>query len=100
MHIRDNLQARVALGCPVFQSELKRGVHAIASSPDGHCIAVLTKDYKVLIYDKVKEKTFEIQKIQESFFSSANVSLESLLSNRSRRKGDDSTEQFKIYISN
>ena len=79
---------------------MKRGVHAIATSPDGHCVALLTKDFGVLVHDKVKEKTFQIARIQESFFTTANVSLENLLSNKTRRRGDDPTESFKIYVSN
>lgn len=60
MHIRDNLQARVALGCDSFQNEIRRGIHAISTSPDGHCIAIMTLDFAILVHDKIKERTASI----------------------------------------
>ena len=60
MHIRDNLKARTPLGCPVFQDAMSNGVMAIATSPDGHSVAILTKNFDVLIHDKVREKTFKV----------------------------------------
>ena len=68
-HIRDNLQARMPLGCSVFQRELKRGVYAITTSPDGHCVAILTHDLGVLVYDKIKESTKSLQPIDPSFYT-------------------------------
>ena len=65
MFIRDNLQARspLAADCALFQNEVKRGVHAINTSPDGHSVAILTLDFYVLIHDKISEKTFRVKRI-------------------------------------
>ena len=68
MHIRDNLKARKPLGCPAFQSEMRRGVLAITTSPDGFCVAVLTIECAILVHDKVKEKTFKIQPFDMASF--------------------------------
>ena len=52
--IRDNLRARAPLGCPTFDSEMSRGVLAITTTPDGHCIAIFTQNYSVLVRDRVR----------------------------------------------
>lgn len=92
MHIRDNLKARVPLGCPSFQDSIAKGILAITCTPDGHSVAILTRNFTVMIYDKVKEKTYKTAKIDEEYFDEKHV--EEIFEQLKINKGNGSTDRF------
>ena len=52
---------------------------AITPSPDEHIIGILTKNLKVLIYDKLSGKTFSIPQIDSKFFDPTELTFEVML---------------------
>ncbi len=57
---------------------------AINVSPDGHSVAIMTRDFGVLVHDKVKEKTFSVAKIDDEYFGNRMFDY----------------DKFMIYVSN
>lgn len=47
---------------------MAKGILTITCTPDGHSVAILTTHFTVLIYDKVKEKTYKTGKIGHDYF--------------------------------
>lgn len=72
---------------------------AIGISPDGHSLAILTKDFHVMIFDKIREKTFFVEPISIDLFSENTVTIESLL-NLDSNPRDPLQDRFSIYVSN
>lgn len=56
-------------------------MHAICTTPEGNCVAILTRDFSVLVHDTVSRKTFGVAPLEASFFEDEmkNVSFESLI---------------------
>ena len=75
------IDGRKPLGCRTFQAEVRRGVHAICTTPEGNCVAILTRDYSVLVHDTVSKKTFGVAALEASFFEDEkkHTSFESLV---------------------
>ena len=63
---------------------MKRGVIAINVSPDGHSVAIMTRDFVILIHDKVKEKTYSVPAIDAEYFGNRIIDF----------------EKFMVYVSN
>ena len=74
-------------------------MYAIGVSPDGHSVAILSKDFHVMIYDKIKEKTFNIVPITIDLFSENTVTIESLL-NLDSDPRSSLQDRFSIFVSN
>ena len=74
-------------------------MYAIGVSPDGHSVAILSKDFHVMIYDKIKEKTFSIVPITIDLFSENTVTIESLL-NLDSDPRNSLQDRFSIFVSN
>lgn len=74
-------------------------MYAIGVSPDGHSVAILSKDFHVMIYDKIKEKTFNIVPITIDLFSENTVTIESLL-NLDSDPRNSLQDHFSIFVSN
>ena len=74
-------------------------MYAIGVSPDGHSVAILSKDFHVMIYDKIKEKTFNIVPITIDLFSENTVTIESLL-NLDSDPRNSLQDRFSIFVSN
>ena len=74
-------------------------MYAIGVSPDGHSVAILSKDFHVMIYDKIKEKTFSIVPITIDLFSENTVTIESLLNLDSDLR-NSLQDRFSIFVSN
>ena len=74
-------------------------MYAIGVSPDGHSVAILSKDFHVMIYDKIKEKTFNIVPITIDLFSENTVTIESLL-NLDSDPRKSLQDRFSIFVSN
>ena len=55
---------RKPLGCRNFQREIRKGVHTSCTTPDGSCVAILTQDFSILIYDTLLGKTFRVKPIE------------------------------------
>lgn len=97
--LRDNLQARAPLGCPIFVEEMKKGVLAIGVSPDGHSVGILTKTFGVFVHDKISEVTFILSGLTVDFFESNSVNISQLIG-MNTRFDVPLTERISIYISN
>ena len=74
-------------------------MYAIGVSPDGHSVAILSKDFHVMIYDKIKEKTFSIVPITIDLLSENTVTIESLL-NLDSDPRNSLQDRFSIFVSN
>ena len=57
-------------------------IMAITTSPDEHILGVLTKNLKVLIYDKLSGKSFAVPQIDAKFFDPTELTFEVMLSMR------------------
>ena len=69
-------------------------------SPDSHSVAILCKDFSVLVHDKIREKTFAIEAISINMFEQNAVSLESLLNEHVTTRGEQIGDRYSIYVSN
>lgn len=78
---------------------MKRGVLAIGVSPDGHSVGILTKDFQVLVHDKISEVTFELAPLTADFLGPGGVSLSTMVTSRSSSELRPS-ERFSLYVSN
>ena len=74
-------------------------MYAIGVSPDGHSVAILSKDFHVMIYDKIKENSFNIVPITIDLFSENTVTIESLL-NLDSDPRNSLQDRFSIFVSN
>ena len=77
---------------------MANGVLAINVTPDGHGVAILTRDFRVLIHDKVKEKTYSVSKMDDIYLQSQHV--ETMFEQLKSNKGNESLDRFTIFVSN
>lgn len=58
---------------------MRKGVSAIGVSPDGHSVGILTKEFGVMVHDKISEVTFELKPLSVDLYESNSVQLTHLI---------------------